>query len=60
MTAEQASKGKAALGAAARAFTKAQKDGNVWISDEGLFETYEMFDGWHPKPPENPEQLRLV
>jgi hypothetical protein len=59
LTAEQRDKGKAALGAAARAFTKAQKDGNVWVGEQGTFETYQMFDGWHPKPPANPDQLRL-
>jgi hypothetical protein len=53
-------KGVEALRAAARAFTRAQVKGYVWISDQGTFETCE---GWL-SPPEpkvaNPEQLRLA
>lgn len=60
MSADNRSKGKAALAAAARAFAKAQQQGNVWISDQGTFETFEMFENWAPAPSKNPDQLRLV
>jgi hypothetical protein len=63
MSAEEKSKGKAALAAAARAFTRAQTKGYVWISDEGTFETWEQTGLWAPAPPApsiNPGQLRLA
>jgi hypothetical protein len=50
---------KAALAAAARAFTKAQTKGYVWISDDGLYETWEQTLMFDPAPPTNPAQLRL-
>ena len=59
MTKAQEDKGKAALGAAARAFTKAQQLGFVWTSDEGMFETYQMLDTYRPAAPKNPDQLSL-
>lgn len=61
MTSELKRKGEAALAASARAFTKAQTQGNVWLNEQtGLFETYEMYEGWMPAPSKNPDQLRLV
>jgi hypothetical protein len=59
MTSENVSAGKAALAAAARAFDRAKRDGNVWLGDDGLFQTFEMFDDWTPAAPKNPDQLRL-
>jgi hypothetical protein len=55
MTKELEDKGKAALAASARAFTKAQKQGAVWIGQDGLFETVQGT----PAPPANPAQLAL-
>ena len=49
-----------ALAPAARAFTKAQNKGLVWVSDEGVFQTHEMFDAPDYAAPKNPDQLRLV
>jgi hypothetical protein len=60
MTKELEDKGKAALAASARAFTKAQKQGNVWVGQDGLFETCEMYEMYVPPPPKNPDQLRLA
>lgn len=47
------------LAPAARAFAKAQKQGYVWIGEQGTFQTIEAFDAWEPKPPPHPDQLRL-
>lgn len=59
MTQDLKRKGEAALAASARAFTKAQIKGHVWIGDQGCFETYEMLDTWCPPDPIHPDQLRL-
>ena len=60
MTRQIEKEGKAALAAAARAFTKAQKLGYVWISDDGTFETHEGQLGFVPPDPIHPDQLRLA
>jgi hypothetical protein len=52
--------GKAALAAAARAFTKAQTKGLVWIGEQGTFETHEAWDMPQYRPSDNPAQLRLA
>lgn len=49
----------AALAASARAFDKAKTKGYVWISDDGTYQTYEMFDGFRPSPGPNPDQLTI-
>jgi hypothetical protein len=49
-----------ALAPAARAFTKAQSKGHVWIGQDGLFETIESTGMYQPADPKNPDQLRLV
>ena len=38
---EERREGLAALGAAARAFTQAQRKGYAWIGEQGCFETCE-------------------
>jgi hypothetical protein len=52
--------GRAALAAAARAFDRAKRAGNVWLADDGSFHTYEQTGMWMPAPPKNPDQLRLA
>jgi hypothetical protein len=60
MTRELERKGEAALAASARAFTKAQNKGYVWLSDDGVFETWEQTGMFCPAAPPNPDQLRLA
>ena len=60
MTRDLERKGEAALAASARAFTKAQTKGLVWIGQMGLFETHEMNDFPEYNPPTNPDQLPLT
>jgi hypothetical protein len=52
--------GVAALAAAARAFTRAQVKGYVWVGQSGLFETHESTGAWAPPPPIHRDQLRLA
>jgi hypothetical protein len=59
VTREGERKGEAALAAAARAFTKAQKQGLVWIGEQGTFETHEAWGVPQYKAAPNPQQLRL-
>lgn len=60
MTRENERKGEAALAASARAFTKAQKQGLVWIGEQGTFETHEAWGVPQYKAAPNPAQLRLA
>lgn len=52
--------GMKALTLAARAFARAQAKGYVWIGEDGLFDTCEMWD--LPPAPKvaNPDQLPLA
>jgi hypothetical protein len=59
VTRELERKGEAALAASARAFTKAQKQGLVWIGEQGTFETHESWGMPTYKEAPNPHQLRL-
>jgi hypothetical protein len=49
-----------ALAPPARAFARAQKLGYVWLGEQGTFETVDGTLCHDPKPPANPDQLRLV
>lgn len=51
--------GLRALAAAARAFERAKKQGHVWLTLEGFYESHEGTLNYEPAEPKNPLQLTL-